>query len=93
MVNSSMRLIITTTSFLKRAKKSLSDSEDRWRTVIRDAVIFPSFLLLENLVRNLFLSMFQESMERGGKFLNHSRVVPLRQVHKKRHHDFSECPK
>ena len=72
-------------SAMKGPRKSLRDLKDFWRIVIKDAVILPPLLLLKNLVQNLFFNTAQESMERGGKLLNHLSVVPLRHVEKERH--------
>lgn len=60
---------------------------------MREAVILPPLLLLENLVRNFPFKMDQESIDRGWRLLNQCNAVPLRQVEKKRHRATSECPK
>lgn len=62
-------------------------------TVISDVVVLSPFLLLENRVWNLFLSICHELMDLGGKLLNHLSVVPLRHVQKKRHLAMSQWPK
>ena len=80
-----MRLGMSAISVRNLAKKSRSDSDERWRTVINDAVILPPRLLLENRVRKLTFSIAHEVMDRGGRFWNQLSALPFKHVQKNRH--------